>query len=196
MGFNSSPGAVQGLQCAPSAFLQTLAVLQDEHDAEAKHGLSPSSSAAGLGMSNVVMFHLVMPQKAPAAGEESGTETMAKNSAFRGRWCFCTAEGKGCIPWLWDNPQPFHGAGECSASIWRTSWRIRTLLAQLCSEPKCQKSLCTLESDLLPLRSQKTRALCISLLPLPRCFKALYKAAERAFNSPSPGNVWPALLTH
>lgn len=121
MGFNSSPGAVQGLQCAPSAFLQTLAALQDEHDAEAKPGLSPSSSAAGLGMSNVVMFHLVMPQKAPAVGEESETETMAKNSAFRGRWCFCTAEGKGCIPWFWDNPRPFHGAGECSASIWRTS---------------------------------------------------------------------------
>lgn len=80
MGFNSSPGAVQGLQCAPSAFLQTLAVLQDGHDAEAKRGLSPSSSSAGLGMSNVVM----LPQKAPAAGEESGTETVAKNSVFRG----------------------------------------------------------------------------------------------------------------
>lgn len=38
---------------------------------------------------------LVMSQTPPAVGEESGTETMAENSAFREHWCF--PKGKGCI---------------------------------------------------------------------------------------------------
>lgn len=88
MGFGSSPGAVQGLQCAPSvppsALLQSL---------QPEHGLSPPSSAACLGMSNLVMFYLVISQNTPAVGEESGTETMAENSAFREHWCF--PKGKG-----------------------------------------------------------------------------------------------------
>lgn len=64
-----------------------------------------------------------------------------------------------------------------------------------CYQPKCQKPLCTLYSDLLPSRSEETSAFCISLLPLPQYFKALHKAAEGGFNSPSPINACPALLT-
>lgn len=125
----------------------------------------PHSFLLCLGMSNVVMFHLVISQKTLAEGDESGAETMAENSAFREQWCF--PKGKGWILLFWDNPWPFHSRVLCSPSI----WRIRTLPAQLCSQPKCQMSLCTLESDLLPLRSQKSPelfaflcCLCLSVL--------------------------------
>lgn len=137
-----------------------------------------------------------------------GTETAARSSAFRAfysreHYLFCTVQGKG-LPLSWDIPrafpQPAVHQESCIHGIHLDNGLENRLMQgrshHSCYQPKCQKPLCTLYSDLLPLRSEENSAFCISRLPLPQYFKELHKAAEGGFNSPSPVNVCPALLMH